>query len=165
MPASEGEETEALGVGAGVGATIWSPEVVTGRAEVVDVGGKVKRGVVVGGRIVGGVRGTGGRMVRGMGVRVGAGVSCSLSRSRLCLVRRFWYHTFTCVSDRPSLAARSDLSRPTRYWLRRNSLSREANCSLLNVVLARFGRSRSRPFGKTSSLTCPLASLTVRVCT
>lgn len=100
MPASEGEETEALGVGAGVGATIWSPEVVTGRAEVVDVGGKVKRGVVVGGRIVGGVRGTGGRMVRGMGVRVGAGVSCSLSRSRLCLVRRFWYHTFTWRGER-----------------------------------------------------------------
>lgn len=64
----------------------------------------------------------------------------------------------TCVSERPSLAASRDLSRPTRYWLRRNSLSKEANCSLLNVVRARFGRSRSRPFGKTSSLTWPLAS-------
>lgn len=91
-----------VGVGAQIlGVRTWREEVVGGAA-----GGKVKSVavvVVVGGRM-------GGRAVRGVGVRAVVGASCSLSRSRLCFVRRFWYHTFTCNNNNNTPSVRVCLS-------------------------------------------------------
>ena len=67
----------------------------------------------------------------------------------------------TCVSVSESRCARSVLSRPTTYWLRRNSCSRRYSCSDEKVVRARLGRSRSSALGNTSSFSCPLESVGV----
>lgn len=58
---------------------------------------------------------------------------------RLCLVRRFWNHTFTCVSERLRDWASALRSAPTTYWLLSKACSSFSSCEGEKAVRMRFG--------------------------
>lgn len=56
---------------------------------------------------------------------------------RLCFIRLFWNHTFTCLSVRSNRAAISTLLGRHRYLLKWNSFSSSSSCVLVYAVLSR----------------------------